>query len=46
MDYHFTWYKCCPHWDDMQWPWTRSILQRSRSHKHLKVRVYMLVSAL
>jgi len=19
MDYHVTWYKCCPHWDDRQW---------------------------
>jgi len=17
MDYHLTWYKCCPHWDDV-----------------------------
>ena len=32
MDYHLTWYKCCPHWDDVQWPWPGSIPQRSRSH--------------
>ena len=32
MDYHLTWYKCCPHWDDVQWPWLGSIPQRSGSH--------------
>ena len=36
MDYHLTWYKCCPHWDDMQWPWPVCIPQRSRSHKTFK----------
>ena len=36
MDYHLTWYKCCPHWDDVQWPWLRSIPQRSRSHNTFK----------
>jgi len=25
MDYHLTWYKCFPHWDDVQWPWPGSI---------------------
>jgi len=33
---HLTWYKCCPHWDDVQWPWPRSTHQRSRSHNTLK----------
>ena len=33
MDYHVTWYNCCPHWDDVQWPWPGSISQRSRSHQ-------------
>ena len=33
MDYHLTWYKCCSHWDTVQWPWPGSIPQRSRSHK-------------
>ena len=28
MDYHLTWYKCCPHWEDVQWPWPGSIPQR------------------
>jgi len=36
MDYHLTGFKCCPHWDDVQWPWTGSIPQRSRSHKTFK----------
>ena len=36
MDYHLTWYKCCPYWDDVQWPWPASIPQRSRSHKTFK----------
>jgi len=36
MDYHLTWYKCCPHWDDVQWPWPWSITQRSRSHETFK----------
>ena len=36
MDYHLTLYKCCPHWDDVQWPWLGSIPQRSRSHKTFK----------
>ena len=31
MDYHPSWYKCCPHWDDVQWPWLGSIPQRSHS---------------
>ena len=22
MDYHLTWYKCCPHLDNVRWPWT------------------------
>ena len=34
--YHLTWYKCCPHWDVVQWPWPGSIPQRSRSHKTFK----------
>ena len=29
MYYHLTWYTCCPHWDDVQWPWPRSIPHRS-----------------
>ena len=29
MDYHLTWYKCCPLWDDVQWPWPGSRPQRS-----------------
>ena len=33
MDYHLTWYKYCPHWDNVQWPWPGSIPQRLRSHK-------------
>ena len=33
MDYHLFWYKCCPHWDNVQWPWLGSIPQRSRSHE-------------
>ena len=37
MDYHLTWYKCCPHWDDVQWPWLGSIPQRSWSHNTFKV---------
>ena len=36
MDYHLTWYKCCPHWDDVQWPWRGSIPQRSSSHEKFK----------
>jgi len=36
MDYHLTWYKCCFHWDDVQWPWPGSIHQRSRSHDTIK----------
>jgi len=36
MDYHLTWYKCCPHWDNVQWHWLGSIPQRSRSHKTSK----------
>jgi len=36
MDYHIMWYKCCPHWDDVQWPWSLSIPQRSRSYKTFK----------
>ena len=36
MDYHLTWYKCCPHWEDVQWPWPGSIPQRSRSHNTFK----------
>jgi len=36
MDYHLTWYKCCPHWDIVQWPWPGSIPQRSRSHTTFK----------
>jgi len=31
MDYHITWYKCSPHLNHVQWPWPRSIPQRSRS---------------
>ena len=27
---------CCPHWDDVQWPWPVSIPQRLRSHKTFK----------
>jgi len=40
MQSHFTQpqtYKCCPHWDDVQWPWPGSIPQRSRSHETFKV---------
>ena len=33
MDYNLTWYKCCPHLDNVQWPWPGSIPQRSKSHK-------------
>ena len=33
IDYHIIWSKCCPHWDDLQWPWPRSIPQGSRSLK-------------
>ena len=36
MNYHLTWYKCCPHWNDVQWPWPWSKPQRSRSHKTFK----------
>jgi len=36
MDYHLIWYKCCPHWDGVQWPRLGSIPQRSRSHKTFK----------
>jgi len=36
MDYHLTGYKCCPYWDNVQWPWPGSIPQRSRSHKTFK----------
>ena len=36
MDYHLTWYKCCPHWNDVHWPWPGSIPQRSRSHETFK----------
>jgi len=36
MDDHLTCYKCCPHWDDVQWPWPGSIPQRSSSHKTFK----------
>ena len=36
MDYHLTWYKCCPHWDDVQWPRHGSIPQTSRSHRMFK----------
>ena len=36
MDYLLTWYKCFLHSDDVQWPWLRSIPQRSRSHKTFK----------
>ena len=36
MDYHLTWYTCCPHWDDVQLPWPRSIPQRSMSHNTFK----------
>ena len=36
MDYHLSWYKCCPHWDDVQWHWPRSIPQRSRSQETFK----------
>jgi len=31
-----TWYKCCPHWVDVQWPWPKSIHQRWRSQKTFK----------
>jgi len=37
MEYHLTWYQCCPHWDDVQWPWHGCIPQRSRSHKTFNV---------
>ena len=40
MDFHITWYKCFPHWDDVQWPWPGSITQRSRSHKTFKGQEY------
>jgi len=36
MDYHVTWCKCYPHKNDVQWPWPRSIPQRSRSHDTFK----------
>jgi len=36
MDYRLTWYKCCPHWDDVQWSCLRSIPQRSRSYSTFK----------
>ena len=36
MDYHLIWYKCCPHWDKVPWPWHGSIPQRSRSHSTFK----------
>ena len=36
MDYHLTWYKWCPHWDDAQWSWPWSIHQRSMSHNTFK----------
>ena len=36
MDYYLTWYKSCPHWDDVQWPWLGSIPHRSRSHETFK----------
>ena len=29
-------HKFCPHWDAVQWPWPRSIPQKSRSHKTFK----------
>ena len=40
MYFHITWYKCFPHWDDVQWPWPGSITQRSRSHKTFKGQEY------
>jgi len=40
MDYHVTWYKCCPYWDDVQWLWPGSIPQRSRSHKTFNSQAY------
>jgi len=46
MDYHLTWYKCYPHWDNVQWPWPRSIPQSQGHTRYLTVRVHMLVSAL
>jgi len=36
VDNHVIWYTCCPHWDDVQWPWSWSIPQRSRSHEIFK----------
>ena len=36
MDNHLTWYKCCPYWDDVRWPWLWSIPRRSRSHSTFK----------
>ena len=40
MDYHITWYKCFPHWYEVQWPRPGSITQRSRSHKTFKGQEY------
>ena len=41
-DHHYT---CCPHRDDVQWPWPGSIPQRSRSLNTLKVIVHVIVKA-
>ena len=52
MGSHINWYKCCPHWDNVQWSWSGSIPQRSRSHiwrsTHARVQsiTYLYIEAL
>ena len=36
MDYHLTWCKFWPHWDNVHWSWLGSIPQRSRSQGTFK----------